>query len=199
MNLLIPNMTSEAVNIPDVLKPHECNSIISCLSDLEPTPAGVGVENFSRKDEKIRNSKIIWIPYGTKESEKYEWIYENVTKMISQINQTHFKFDLTAFGNIQYTIYDGNESSSYYTSHRDTMIEYTSVRKLSFTIQLSDPSEYEGGELQLYDNSVDTPFIVPKSQGMVTAFPSYVLHEVTPVTKGIRKSLVVWVVGPAFK
>ena len=70
-------------------------------------------------------------------------------------------------------------------------------RKLSVVVQLSDPEEYEGGELKLH-TSYD-PIIIKKERGMIVSFPSYTLHEVAPVTKGERYSLVAWVHGPAFR
>lgn len=63
-------------------------------------------------------------------------------------------------------------------------------------MQLTDPHEYEGGELELHDGVFK---YLPKNQGAVIAFPSYVLHKVNPVTRGVRHSLVTWVTGPQFK
>jgi PKHD-type hydroxylase len=74
-----------------------------------------------------------------------------------------------------------------------------SVRKLSISIQLTNPEEYEGGELKLYDGDEDKTNVMDKTQGTLIIFPSYVLHEVMPVTKGTRNSLVAWVTGPQFK
>ena len=64
-------------------------------------------------------------------------------------------------------------------------------------MQLSDPSEYEGGELKLYNGH--EPITIKREKGLIVFFPSYTLHEVTPVTKGERYTLVGWVHGPAFK
>ncbi len=72
-----------------------------------------------------------------------------------------------------------------------------SPRKLSMVLQLSDPSEYEGGDLELFTSA--NPIITKKQKGIIHAFPSYVMHRVTPVTKGVRKTLVVWIAGPRFK
>ena len=71
------------------------------------------------------------------------------------------------------------------------------VRKLSISVQLTNPEEYEGGELKLYFQDKGT--VVDKTQGTLILFPSYVLHEVMPVTKGERNSLVTWVTGKQFK
>jgi PKHD-type hydroxylase len=71
------------------------------------------------------------------------------------------------------------------------------TRKISITVQLSDPNDYEGGVLEL--NVGNTIVQMPKEKGCAVLFPSYILHRVTPVTKGIRKSLVLWVGGTTFK
>ena len=72
----------------------------------------------------------------------------------------------------------------------------TSTRKLSVSVQLSDPSEYEGGDLELM---VNRNYIkVPKEKGTIIFFPSYLTHRVTKVTSGKRNSLVAWFHGPSF-
>jgi len=73
------------------------------------------------------------------------------------------------------------------------------VRKLSISIQLTDPEEYEGGELKLYDGDDKEAQVMDKTQGTLIIFPSYVLHEVMPITKGTRNSLVTWITGKQFK
>ena len=70
-------------------------------------------------------------------------------------------------------------------------------RKLSFTLQLTDPSEYEGGQTMIHN--AKEPWAIPQTKGTITFFPSYTLHEVLPVTKGTRKALVGWVHGPRLK
>jgi PKHD-type hydroxylase len=115
------------------------------------------------------------------------------------LNGQFFQFDLYGFNeDMQYTVYDG-EQQGHYTWHLDDSGKNTQrgPRKLSLVIQLSDPSDYEGGELQLQTGP--DPTIVDKAKGLVAAFPSYTLHRATPVTKGIRKTLVVWITGPAFR
>ena len=70
-------------------------------------------------------------------------------------------------------------------------------RKLSFSIQLTNPDLYEGGDLNIYKEK--TPIQASRALGTINFFPSYVLHRVTPVTKGYRNCLVGWVSGPKFK
>ena len=72
------------------------------------------------------------------------------------------------------------------------------VRKLSFAIQLSDPDDYEGGNVQLLDEA-GNQYVVPRQRGTIVLFDSRTQHRVCKVTKGIRKSLVGWTVGPRWK
>jgi PKHD-type hydroxylase len=114
-----------------------------------------------------------------------------------QLNGQYYRFDLYGFlEDFQYTVYLGGEAG-HYDWHIDAGASTVSPRKLSLVLQLSDPSEYEGGELQFMTSSGITT--VRKEKGFVVAFPSYTLHRVTPVTSGIRKTIVVWITGPAFR
>ena len=97
---------------------------------------------------------------------------------------------------IQFTVYEGDDKGFYRWHVDNNMQSDVPPRKLSMTVQLSDPSEYTGGELQLHDGEVQTAV---NNRGHVVIFPSYVLHRVQPVTSGIRRSLVVWANGPGFK
>lgn len=126
-----------------------------------------------------------------------DWIYQRLTDLIYQNNEKYFNFDLTMIEKLQFTYYSSEEDGCY-KSHIDPLNwKLPHNRKLSIVVQLSDPSDYEGGELKLY-TSYD-PISIQKEMGLVVCFPSYTLHEVTPVTKGERYSLVAWVHGPAFR
>ena len=141
----------------------------------------------------IRTSSISWLP-KTSES---EWVYERLAFIARKLNAEFYNFDLYGFvEHMQFTVYDGSESG-HYTWHLDFSNTSASPRKFSLVLQLSDPNEYEGGELQLHTKpEVES---VDRKKGLVAAFPSWTLHRVTPVTSGIRKTLVVWVAGPQFR
>jgi PKHD-type hydroxylase len=139
----------------------------------------------------IRDSKNSWIM----PSDDSQWIFRRVTDVIVDLNSKFFKFDLYGFiEGFQFTRYDAPGGK--YDQHIDRGLN-TWTRKLSFTLQLSDPKDYVGGDLELYYGK--EPIIPTKEQGFVTVFPSYVMHRVTPVTKGTRYSLVAWITGPSFK
>lgn len=130
-------------------------------------------------------------------NEHTSWIFERLSNLIYQNNERFFNFDLTMIENLQFTYYNSEENGCY-KGHVDPINwRIPHNRKMSIVVQLSDPSEYEGGELKLYTSH--NPTVINREKGLVVTFPSYTLHEVTPVTKGERYSLVAWVHGPAFK
>jgi PKHD-type hydroxylase len=130
-------------------------------------------------------------------NEHTSWIYEKLTSLIMENNERYFNFDLSMIENLQFTYYNSEENGCY-KSHLDPINwRLPHNRKLSIVIQLSSPEEYEGGELKLHTSH--EPTTIKKEKGLVVTFPSYTLHEVTPVTKGERYSLVAWAHGPSFK
>jgi PKHD-type hydroxylase len=113
-----------------------------------------------------------------------------------KINSIFYRFDLYGFmEDMQYTVYASG--GDHYDWHIDAGSRTTCPRKLSLSLQLSDPSEYEGGKLE-FMNGKDVK-VADRDRGLVVAFPAYRLHRVTPVTKGLRKSIVVWTTGPQFR
>jgi PKHD-type hydroxylase len=141
----------------------------------------------------VRDSKVCWL-YPT---DGIDWVFRRVTDITLNLNERFFKFDIFGLNEgFQFTNYEA--PSGKYGKHVDRSMNI-SVRKLSISIQLTNPEEYEGGELKLYEEDDEKANIMDKAQGTLIIFPSYVLHEVMPVTKGTRNSLVSWVTGKQFK
>lgn len=141
----------------------------------------------------IRRSELNWVNHNQETS----WIFERLAHVVSSLNSQFFRFDLTGFGEpIQLTNYNSSEHGMY-GWHVDFGSNGPS-RKLSLVMQLSDPSDYEGGNLELKPHGNDT-IKIKKQRGLIAVFPSWTLHQVTPVTQGSRQSLVSWITGPAFK
>lgn len=142
-------------------------------------------------DVSIRRSQVSWI----NNNPDTKWVFEKLAHVAAEMNSKHFRFDLTGFGEpLQLTNYDQVESGMY-GWHQDFGSGIS--RKLSMAVQLTDPSEYEGGNLQVMTSG--QPENVRKQRGLIAIFPAYTVHQVTPVTQGSRQSLVAWVSGPAFK
>ena len=142
--------------------------------------------------DKFRKSNIKWLPFDS----KWEWVIDKIMSQVTEANKTIWNFDLKSIiDNIQYTEYEGN--GGHYDWHLDIGPGSISHRKISITIQLSDPEEYVGGDLQIMTGSEYTT--VPRGKGTVVIFPSFLLHRVTPLTSGLRRSLVLWAGGEPYK
>ncbi len=139
-----------------------------------------------------RKSEVKWLSSQTKDA---HWLYHKFAQLSMKANDELWQFDLTGMlENIQYGIY--RSDGGHYDWHMDVGGS-VQKRKISIVLQLSDPKEYEGGELEMFV-SKDVQKI-PKKKGAVILFPSYCMHRVTPVTKGERRSIVLWVSGPALR
>lgn len=170
-----------------IFSKQDCQNIIEYCKFYKEE--GASVADF--KDNAVRKSLITWIP----KNEQTEVIFNLIRKNAQLANNENWKLDLTGFTEpIQFTRYlsDG----SHYGWHMDTGNGRTSLRKLSVVIQLSDPNEYEGGDLQIQTEGRIT---ADRLQGNMVIFPSYMQHRVTPVTKGERYSLVIWISGPPLR
>jgi PKHD-type hydroxylase len=172
------------VYVNNLFTPEECAQIITIgNTKLEKAKTFNSFEGD-------RESQIAWL-YDT----DIEFAFRRVSDVILNINNQFFNFDLFGMAeNFQFTRYDA--PTGQYGLHIDKTLNGP-VRKLSLTIQLSLPEDYEGGELAL-QLSKETD-LMSKELGKMIVFPSYVLHEVRPVTKGTRYSLVAWITGKPFK
>ena len=179
------------------------------LTDLPKKVVDIIVEDLSENFDKSmvdsqvsvgdinkekRNSKSCFIPSSY-------WISGFCHHYANLANVDNFLYDLTDIdgGAIQYTQYTEGQ---FYTWHNDAGISTLNgndmIRKLSVVLQLSDPDDYEGGNLQLLDEGGKS-YIAPRQRGAMILFDSRTQHRVLKVTKGCRKSLVGWVIGPRWK
>ena len=138
--------------------------------------------------EDHRDSRITWLAMD----DKNKWLYDRLRPVLQEANRRFFKMKLSGYTeSLQLSEYSQGQ---YYDWHIDFGPGPSSIRKLSFVLQLSDPESYEGGNLEIM-NSRD-PQAMPRDQGVVIIFPSFTLHRVTAVTSGMRHSLVGWIGGP---
>lgn len=168
----------------------ECNKIISLSKSNILDLVDGHIEGG--KDIAVRSSKIGFLPT----CEETQWIFERLAGSVQRINKQFFNFDLVQIDTLQLTEYSA-DYQGLYKKHIDILYQPFTSRKLSFTVQLSDPDTYEGGDLKMYQS--EHPEILKRGLGTINFFPSWTLHEVTPVTKGTRYSLVGWVSGPRFR
>ena len=145
-------------------------------------------------DKAVRSSSIKWIP----QSQDWAWLYDKLMAMAVEANDNTWGFDLiSAPEAIQYTEYY-DVAGGHYTWHQDLGTGMASRRKVSITVQLSDTKDYEGGDLEIWGGG-EWIRQAPRGRGNVVIFPSYMMHRVTPVTKGTRRSFVLWVGGEHYK
>lgn len=180
----------------DFLSKEDMQYILSMPEWFNVMQSRLGHGKILDGDEKFRQSYNSWMA----PNQANMHIFEKISGVVSQVNARFFKFDLDGFYEPgQLTLYT-SEKKSHYDWHVDLSYgnSKTVPRKLSMSLLLSDTSEFEGGELQV-KSVCDEPQILEQKQGRAWFFPSYMLHRVTPVTKGIRRSLVFWIGGPEFR
>jgi len=212
MNLLRINKEIHPVYwIPNFLSDDEIEKIKKYTENLSSQDAKVGFD--IREDEKkpftldyhIKNinnglvirtriSNVKWIELNSDTN----WLYKKIISQIHKVNQENFDMILKFVENLQFSEYTESQQG-FYAKHDDCgdkggLENFVDIRKLSFSIQLTDEKEYEGGELILYYK--DKEIKAPKSKGTIVFFESDIQHEVKPVKKGIRHALVSWVQGP---
>ncbi len=188
----------------DRIPNHICDKIIRHGISLQPKTA---VIRESDVDEKLRKSNVSWF-----HTERWigKWVIDGAKQVCNQVG-----WDTTWPESIQFTVYKAPDG--HYSWHQDchslNHSEYVNnkdvnsrQRKVSIVSNITDPSEYEGGELEIIDPTVppDAPMEnkivkISKKRGQVCIFPSFLYHRVTPITKGTRYSLVCWLRGPEYR
>ncbi len=143
-------------------------------------------------DTEVRRSRIAFL----RNEPRYHWLYERVWDAAVECNKRFFGADINGIeGNIQLARYDSSDRG-FYDWHTD-FGRLVPLRKISISIQLSASEDYDGGDLELlFDRQ---PYRTDRARGTLIAFPGFVAHRVTPVTRGIRWSLVAWIVGPRWR
>jgi len=180
------------VTLPDFLTAEEC-ARLAAFGEAEGMAPGRLTGGVMVSG--IRSASTLWLDDDT-----LPWLTDRLIEGLALLNRRWFDFALMGFDEgFQLLRYDGAaESGDFYDWHIDIGRKgLNASRKLSLVLQLSDPADYEGGALEV--NADGTPVAQPRARGALTAFPSYMLHRVTPVTEGRRYSLAAWAHGPAFR
>lgn len=172
----------------------DCQIILDRTQSLPLSNGALGVQGVAA-DEKIRKSKVKWL-----EVDQFQDVFSEMWKVAKKANDYWFGFDLKVLKLMQLAEYD-SEYKGKYSKHQDVFwvnpTEYH--RKLTCVLQLTDPTQYTGGELELFDCDVIPDQNTIRSQGTVICFPSFKYHQVKPVTSGVRHSLTCWFEGPKWR
>ena len=153
----------------------------------------------STDEEEVKKHRVSNVKFHNR-NENTAWIFDRLNGIIQSINEQFYGFELNGYPTFQYTTYDA-ETEGRYDWHTD--MEFNSShstdlepRKLSLTLLLND--DFEGGEFQINVGKEENAITVPVPKGRIIFFPSFMIHRVKPITKGTRRSLVVWIIGPKF-
>jgi PKHD-type hydroxylase len=144
----------------------------------------------------IRTTQVAWVHRNA----QTEDLYLRMESVVLRLNAEHFHCDLSGLTTIQYAIYRESDDA-YFDWHsdygRDRNDPGQEPRKLTLSLQLSDSASYEGCDLEA--RAAYPLDVAPRERGMLVAFRANVLHRVTPITRGIRKALVIWAAGPEYR
>jgi len=172
--------------------PDQCRQIIESGRAQKPQTAQVGMNKpGGGTDTKKRITTISWLPF-----KEMQHMYQDLNQFIQKCNENHFGFgDIRVTEQAQFTEYP---EGGFYDWHMDcdvNMQHEPPVRKISMTLLLNDPSEFEGGDLELMAPGK----FAELKQGHAIVFASFLNHRVNKVRRGVRQSLVVWFGGKPFR
>ena len=157
------------------------------------------IPNLSSKNKLKTNVVKQRKSYRIKKDEYTINFEEVLNNYINKANSEKFDFDLLDIREFFYFEYEAEENISSLDWHMDLANPYPyNERKLSFSLMLNDPSEYEGGQLEIWTDN-NNIVKIPKNPGGLVIFPSFMPHRVTSITKGVRKSIVGFICGRPFR
>lgn len=181
----------DSFNLPQLkFSKEECSKIINLAKGRYHVSAGVGSNSNRQINKSIRHANI----YDIENNLDNKWIYEKISNITSIINTIHFKYDIVGIThNLQLLEYITDDNGNgHYNWHVDCGNGEASTRKISIIVQLSNEKEYDGCNLII--NNTDE-IKITREQGSVHLFPSFTLHKVSDITRGVRYSLVIWIHG----
>ncbi len=182
-----------ATTVKPIFTPQQCEMVIQAGHKQKPEVAQVGMNNpkGGGVNTKKRTTTISWIPF-----KEMPEMYSQIEATMQATNLNHFGFEnMKITEPAQFTEYP---KGGFYDWHMDLDINGSHeppVRKISMTILLSDPSTFKGGQLEFMEKNK----VPDLKQGQAIFFASFIRHRVAPVTKGMRRSLVMWFGGTPFK
>jgi PKHD-type hydroxylase len=175
----------------DAFSAGECDRIIAAITAV---PSKDALLVGQAKDHTLRTAKLVWVD----DVDGLGWVMDRLIEIVRKSNVDNFDFDLREFA-------ESPQVATYNASARGHFAWHSDIgdgpmarkRKLTLVLQLSLPSSYEGGDLEVMPSA--QVLSANRAQGCVSIFPSFVLHQVVPVQHGVRHSLTLWAHGPAFR
>lgn len=197
------NYCSRSVFLSQAVSARDCDSIVELGSSLPAIPVHVPGDTGAEATRRGRRTVLTWI--------REAWVYDLVEPLVREANrQGGWNFHLAQTEPLQFTRYEAGGGYGWHTDqarkphgpeHGNVLVG--TVRKLSFTLQLSAPDEYEGGDFEIASGSPVShrrirTLTAARDRGTLLVFPSFYYHQVSEVTRGVRCSLVGWTCGPPF-
>ena len=163
-----------------------------------PLVAGGSPDGSGHTEEAEQKFRVSNIGFHLPNDPKLKFVFEKFNNVFEYVNSNFYNFDINGYDYFQYAEYDAKESGRYNwhvdLSFGESSRDVYSTRKLSMSMLLNTPGvDFEGGDFQTF---LAKEANIPLKRGQILIFPSFIVHRVKPVTKGIRKSLVIWVTGP---
>ena len=162
----------------------ECARIIADGMGLPMKPGQV---TAAERAPEARRSTIALFP----PERRFAWMLDRIAEIVLHFNRQLWRFELAGSERLQFSAYGVGQ---YYDWHMDLGSRGAfALRRVSVSVLLNDPAEYDGGDLEISIGTTNR--MASRKKGTVIMFPSYALHRVTPITRGTRYSLVAWIVG----
>lgn len=184
----------------NIFTDEEISKIIDYCESIPKIDGLIGTdgEEETKINKDVRYSKISWIIRNA----ETDWFFSRIESASNKLNAKFFGFDIDTLNSLQYTVYEGE--NNHYDWHWDCFIgnelnnlNDPSQRKFTSVLQLDSPDDYEGGILEILPCGNIKQ--LERKKGLMVSFPSFLLHRVTPVTNGLRRSLVAWFTGPDWR
>lgn len=176
-------MSVHVCTLPGFLSPEDCEAALKLFPDTRQ--ASVLDTEATPVERKVRSSRVSFL---ASKNGGYALV-QRIRDIMLEANRDVYHFELCGMEPLQLAEYgEGNG----YDWHIDTGPGSSKLRKLSASIQLTSQADYEGGVLEMWGNYINPS---SRAQGSIIIFPSFLLHRVVPVTRGLRRSLVAWAIG----
>jgi PKHD-type hydroxylase len=176
------------------LSPSEVAAILGAMDDGLMERGRISGKGDLGLNPVIRSGRVQWIPHGKVPTQ----IFSHLFTLAAVANEERgWNFELAGIANALQGVRYAADGGQHYDWHVDWGTGNSSLRKITVVAHLSSEDEFDGGHLQVATSS--RPVDAYQPAGAVTIFPTFMLHRVTPVTRGCRSAAVAWILGPAFR
>ena len=185
------------VHLTDVIDENVLSMVENWVDGKELFDAiTLGQQYEGNSKNKIRETQMLWMA-SQDNFEELLPVYEYITDIIRSVNNDLWGYSVVGWEPFQYLEYK-SENKGHFNWHIDIPARRLkgNQRKVSFMVGVSGDDEYEGGEIQLRLGMDDKSIKI--GRGDVVVLPSFIVHRVTPVTKGLRRVVTGWGSGPDF-